>query len=54
MGATIQVTRYSVDSKLILQDDSEVRAATEIKVISGRNILSNNQVRFCYLLFADG
>jgi hypothetical protein len=52
MGATIQMTRYSVDSKLILLDDSEVPAETQIKVISGHNILSNNQVRMTFFFFS--
>jgi uncharacterized protein (TIGR00297 family) len=40
MGATIQQTRYSTDKHLILQDGSKDGS----KVISGFNILTNNQV----------
>ncbi|KAI0074708.1 hypothetical protein K474DRAFT_1513940 [Panus rudis PR-1116 ss-1] len=45
MGATIQRTRYSEDSKRILTDESGVpKSVTSVKVISGIDILSNNQV----------
>lgn len=42
LGATVQQTRYSEDSKKILQDESVARGP--LKVISGWNILTNNQV----------
>ena len=46
MGATIQRTRYSTSKKLILQDESPISEtdSKEIKVISGLNLLTNNQV----------
>lgn len=45
MGATIQRTRYSAATKRILTDESSVPVAdAELKVISGLDILSNNQV----------
>ncbi|KAH7908689.1 integral membrane protein DUF92-domain-containing protein [Hygrophoropsis aurantiaca] len=44
MGATIQRTRYSVETKKILQDESTPKATDAIKVISGLNLLTNNQV----------
>ncbi|THG93177.1 hypothetical protein EW145_g8448, partial [Phellinidium pouzarii] len=46
MGATIQRTRYSTASKRILLDDTVVPASSagEIKVVSGFNLLTNNQV----------
>jgi uncharacterized membrane protein len=44
LGATVQRTRYSVESKKILQDDSVANSAT--KNISGLNILTNNQINF--------
>ncbi|KAL4071982.1 integral membrane protein DUF92-domain-containing protein [Scleroderma citrinum] len=44
LGATIQRTRYSEDNKRILQDGSVVGAKESIKVISGLNLLTNNQV----------
>ncbi|KAG9021499.1 hypothetical protein FRB95_002036 [Tulasnella sp. JGI-2019a] len=45
LGATVQQTRYSTTSKLILTDESTVeRSKQEIKIISGLNILTNNQV----------
>ena len=44
MGATIQRTRYSSETKKILQDHSEAPTGSDIKVISGINILTNNQV----------
>ena len=43
LGATVQRTRYDEKKKLVLQDDSADRPATT--VISGLNILTNNQVR---------
>ncbi|KAI6008703.1 integral membrane protein DUF92-domain-containing protein [Pisolithus orientalis] len=45
LGATIQRTRYSVDSKRVLQDASVPRDKESIKVIGGLNLLTNNQVR---------
>ncbi|KZT38678.1 hypothetical protein SISSUDRAFT_1004533 [Sistotremastrum suecicum HHB10207 ss-3] len=42
MGATLQQTRYSVTSKKILQDDTVIEG--EVKVVSGWNILTNNQI----------
>lgn len=44
LGATVQRTRYSVDSKRVLQDASVPRDKESIKVISGLNVLTNNQV----------
>ena len=45
MGATIQRTRYSNTSKRILTDEStEPSRDADIKVVSGLNILTNNQV----------
>ena len=41
LGATVQQTRYSKTKKLILQDDSK---DVDVKVISGMNLLTNNQV----------
>jgi hypothetical protein len=43
MGATIQQTRYSETTKVVLQDES--KAQGPVKVISGLNILTNNQAR---------
>jgi len=42
LGATVQQTRYSTSKKLVLQDDS--RDVDAVNVISGRNLLTNNQV----------
>jgi len=44
LGATIQQTRYSSETKRILQDHCEQPAGSDVKVISGMNILTNNQV----------
>ena len=46
MGATIQRTRFSVDRKRVLQDGSGSGSGEgqEVKVISGIDVLSNNQV----------
>ncbi|EPS98319.1 hypothetical protein FOMPIDRAFT_153697 [Fomitopsis schrenkii] len=45
MGATIQRTRYSNTAKRILTDESpEPTKSADIKVVSGLNILTNNQV----------
>ena len=46
LGATIQQTRYSKTKKLILQDDSK---DVDVKVISGMNLLTNNQVNYFFL-----
>ncbi|THU94818.1 hypothetical protein K435DRAFT_756217 [Dendrothele bispora CBS 962.96] len=42
LGATVQQTRYSEDNKKILQDESQSKGP--VKVISGWNLLTNNQV----------
>lgn len=44
MGATVQQTRYSEVKKVILQDES--KADGRVQVISGLNLLTNNQVCF--------
>ncbi|KAN0078251.1 Integral membrane protein DUF92 domain containing protein [Tylopilus felleus] len=44
LGATLQRTRYSTDKKWILQDESVTDTNETIKVISGINVLTNNQV----------
>ncbi|KIM64503.1 hypothetical protein SCLCIDRAFT_1213330 [Scleroderma citrinum Foug A] len=44
LGATLQRTRYSVNKKRILQDASVPGAKDSIKVVSGLNLLNNNQV----------
>jgi len=44
LGATIQRTQYSLESKRILQDHAKVPKDAKVKVISGWNILTNNQV----------
>ncbi|KAF8452072.1 integral membrane protein DUF92-domain-containing protein [Boletus edulis BED1] len=44
LGATLQRTRYSADKKRILQDESVPGTNESIKVISGVNVLTNNQV----------
>jgi len=44
LGATIQRTRYAVDSKLILPDDAPDDIGEKVKVVSGLNILTNNQI----------
>ncbi|KAG8851035.1 hypothetical protein FRB96_009517 [Tulasnella sp. 330] len=47
LGATFQETRYSTSSKRILTSDATSVNATptpEIKIISGLNVLTNNQV----------
>ena len=43
LGATVQRTKYSVGKKLILTEESPVQTEG-IRVISGMDILSNNQV----------
>jgi len=44
LGATVQVTRYNPETKQILQDDSV--PTKDVTIVSGRGILSNNQVNF--------
>ena len=45
MGATIQKTRFSSKTKRILTDESpNLSAGSDIQVISGTDILTNNQV----------
>ncbi|EPQ53185.1 hypothetical protein GLOTRDRAFT_117242 [Gloeophyllum trabeum ATCC 11539] len=44
LGATVQMTKYSATSKRILTDESAPPKDAEIKVVSGLNILTNNQV----------
>ena len=46
MGATLQQTRYSNESKKILTEESTDAAlrAADVKTISGIDILSNSQV----------
>lgn len=45
LGATVQRTRFSNISKMVLSDDAAVATdSKETKVISGFNILTNNQV----------
>ncbi|EJD00546.1 uncharacterized protein FOMMEDRAFT_22321 [Fomitiporia mediterranea MF3/22] len=46
MGATIQRTRYSKKTKRILQDETPapVSSSDEIQVVSGFDLLTNNQV----------
>lgn len=43
LGATVQRTRYSSERHVILQDDTQTNDR-DIRVISGWNILTNNQV----------
>jgi hypothetical protein len=42
LGATVQQTRYSKTKRVILQDESKTTEG--VQVVSGINILSNNQV----------
>ncbi|KAG9057037.1 hypothetical protein FS842_008871 [Serendipita sp. 407] len=44
MGATIQQTLYSKDTKRVLTNEVVVQTAKEVTVIAGRNWLSNNQL----------
>ena len=44
LGATLQRTQYSNTSKRILTDTSTVSQDSDIKVVSGIDVLSNNQV----------
>ena len=46
LGATVQQTRYSKTKKLVLQDDS--KDVDAVNVISGRNLLTNNQVSYFF------
>ena len=46
LGATVQQTRYSKTKKLVLQDDSK---DIDVNVISGMNLLTNNQVSHFFL-----
>ncbi|KAF5374800.1 hypothetical protein D9758_000114 [Tetrapyrgos nigripes] len=46
LGATVQQTRYSEDNKKILQDESQHKGP--VKVISGINVLTNNQCPYKY------
>ncbi|KIM87712.1 hypothetical protein PILCRDRAFT_3476 [Piloderma croceum F 1598] len=45
LGATIQRTCYSSETMRIFQDYTGQPAGSDVKVISGINILTNNQVR---------
>ncbi|KAH9475375.1 Transmembrane protein 19 [Psilocybe cubensis] len=47
LGATVQQTRYSTKSKVVLQDASKADG----RVISGLNILTNNQVNLASSVF---
>ncbi|KAF9269395.1 hypothetical protein L218DRAFT_265238 [Marasmius fiardii PR-910] len=42
LGATVQQTRYNADEKKVLQDESTLKGP--VKIISGWNLLTNNQV----------
>jgi uncharacterized membrane protein len=42
LGATVQQTRYSKTKRVVLQDEN--RTTEGVQVVSGINILSNNQV----------
>ena len=44
LGATVQQTRFSAWEHRILTDESKPGPDVEIKIISGVNILTNNQV----------
>ncbi|CCA69894.1 hypothetical protein PIIN_03834 [Serendipita indica DSM 11827] len=44
LGATVQQTLYSTKTERILTEDGETKPGSSVKVISGRNLLSNNQV----------
>ncbi|KII89996.1 hypothetical protein PLICRDRAFT_159289 [Plicaturopsis crispa FD-325 SS-3] len=44
LGATLQRSRYSTSSKKILIDESAQEDTKDVEVISGWNVLSNNQV----------
>ena len=45
LGATVQQTRYSKTKKVVLQDGSK---DVDVNVISGRNLLTNNQVSYFF------
>ncbi|KAF9068045.1 integral membrane protein DUF92-domain-containing protein [Rhodocollybia butyracea] len=49
LGATVQQTKFSENKKLILQDESPLTGP--IKVISGINVLTNNQVNVVSSIF---
>ncbi|KAG7094917.1 hypothetical protein E1B28_005723 [Marasmius oreades] len=51
LGATVQQTRYNVDNKKILQDESVSKGP--VKVISGWNVLTNNQVNVVSSIFTS-
>jgi len=53
LGATIQRTRYSSETKRILQDHTDQPAGSDVKVISGIDILTNNQVRPPFMSLAQ-
>ena len=45
MGATLQCTRFLNNTKRILTDEAPAPAAdADVKVVSGYDILTNNQV----------
>ena len=46
LGATVQQTRYSKTKKVVLQDDSK---DVDVNVISGSNLLTNNQVSYFWV-----
>ncbi|PPQ67606.1 hypothetical protein CVT26_006816 [Gymnopilus dilepis] len=52
LGATVQQTRYSKEKKVILQDESKLKG--EMQVISGWNVLSNNQVNLMSSVICAG
>ncbi|KAF8966823.1 integral membrane protein DUF92-domain-containing protein [Flammula alnicola] len=50
LGATVQQTRYSKTKKVVLQDGSK-SGESEVQVISGSNLLTNNQVNLVSSVF---
>jgi len=50
MGAIIQQTRYSEEKKVILQDGADTK---NTKVVSGMNLLTNNQVNLVSSIFTS-
>jgi len=42
LGATVQQTRYSKTKRIVLQDENKTTEG--VQVVSGMNVLSNNQV----------
>lgn len=42
LGATVQQTRYSKTKRVVLQDENKTTEG--VQVISGMNVLTNNQV----------